>query len=172
MTAGSVGLRFTGAHRAQGYEGQADWELIREVAQRSPLPIVGNGDILTSEQARRRVEQGYAHAVMIGRGALKNPWIFAELHGQKPEDRDLSALIKRHFELAMKNKEERRAFISLRKFFGWYAAGLPNSSQFRKRLFETTSPQQLQGLALDFFSTVDPHAKGLEDKPFLMGGHG
>ncbi len=95
-------MRFTVARGAQGYAGTADWELIKRVAQSSPIPIIGNGDILTAESARGRLENGYAHAVMIGRGALKNPWLFREILGVQNIDYDFTVLLERHFELALR----------------------------------------------------------------------
>lgn len=160
-----------GRTRAQGYAGLSDWELIREVAERSPLPIIGNGDILTADQAWRRIREGYANGVMIGRGALKNPWIFLEILGRQPEAKDLRRLIERHFQLALDNKDPRRAFLSLKKFCGWYAAGLPGSSYFRKRIFETTDVDCLKALTLDYFGSVDLGARH-DEAEFLMGGHG
>ncbi len=160
-----------GRTRAQGYSGRADWELIREVAEKAPIPIIGNGDILTAQDARDRVQAGYAHGVMIGRGALKNPWIFRELAGKSVEQRDFVGLIERHFELAMRRKGD-RACQSLKKFLSWYASGLPGASQFRGRLFETREVEPLRLLARDYFQTVDPGHKIDEGQPFLMGGHG
>lgn len=161
-----------GRTRAQGYAGQADWELIRDLAQTSPLPILGNGDILTAAQAQRRVAEGYAHGVMIGRGALKNPWIFSDLTQREKLQRDFVSMIDRHFELALGFKNESRAFLSLKKFLGWYASGLPGASQFRKSLFDTKEVCDLRRLSTDFFTGVDLRTKIDDGQPFLMGGHG
>ena len=70
-----------GRTRAQGYEGKADWDLIAEVKQRAQIPIVGNGDIRTVDQAQKLLSDSGVDAVMIGRGALRNPWIFKECIG-------------------------------------------------------------------------------------------
>ena len=70
-----------GRTRAQGYEGKADWNLIAEVKSRAKLPIIGNGDIRNAEQAKQRLYETGVDAVMIGRGALRNPWIFKECAG-------------------------------------------------------------------------------------------
>lgn len=160
-----------GRTRAQGYEGLADWELIRRVAWESPIPIIGNGDILTSEQARSRLEQGYCHAVMIGRGALKNPWIFQELQSGATVDYRFMPIIERHMELALQYKDRRRAFLSLKKFMSWYASGLPGASQFRGKIFATMELPELRSHCEEFFGTLAQ--RPLETgQPFLMGGHG
>ena len=161
-----------GRTRAQGYSGLSDWELIKRVAQESPIPIIGNGDIITAAQARARIEQGYAHAVMIGRGALKNPWIFREILGQDTGNYDFTGLVSRHFEIALEKKGRQRAFLSLKKFLAWYAAGYQNASKFRARIFETHDVDELRAIAMDFFAGVDHTPKMDDGQPFLMGGHG
>jgi nifR3 family TIM-barrel protein len=173
-TAAESGIAWVAIHgrtRAQGYSGQADWELIRKVANQSPIPIIGNGDILTSERALERIEKGYAHAVMIGRGALKNPWIFQEVLGDKA-DYSLLSLIDRHFQLALEYKGRKRAFLSLKKFMAWYAAGYPHSSIFRSSIFKTNDVDELRELAHRFFGSVFTRPVVDESEPFLMGGHG
>lgn len=162
-----------GRTRAQGYAGLADWEIIRETAIASSIPILGNGDIITAEQAARRIEDGYCHAVMIGRGALKNPWIFQELlAGAGATDYDLLSLIEEHFDLAIEKKNRDRAFLSLKKFMGWYAAGYPYSSTFRASIFQTHDVDELKKIALDFFGRQGFQKPVDDGKPFLMGGHG
>lgn len=162
-----------GRTRAQGYSGLADWELIREVAISSPVPIIGNGDLITSHQAQQKLDSGYCHAVMIGRGALKNPWIFKELLEKNSETQyDFVELIRTHFALAIEKKDRDRAFLSLKKFMGWYASGYPHSSSFRGKIFQTHDVDELLQLAMDFFGQQS-FLKPIDDgKPFLMGGHG
>lgn len=162
-----------GRTRAQGYAGLADWELIREVAVSSPIPIIGNGDIITAAQAKKRIDEGFSHAVMIGRGALKNPWIFQEiLETAGSTTYDLVSLIHEHFALAIEKKDRDRAFLSLKKFMGWYAAGYPHSSAFRGRIFQTNDVDELRDLALDFFGKQGFQKPVDDGQPFLMGGHG
>jgi tRNA-dihydrouridine synthase len=140
------------------------------VSRESPIPIIGNGDIITSETAVRRIEEGDSHAVMIGRGALKNPWIFREILGEKT-DYDFLSLIGRHFELALEYKGRDRAFLSLKKFMAWYAAGYPYASQFRASIFQTHDIDELKALTSEFFGKVT-YAPVDDGQPFLMGGHG
>lgn len=170
--AGVSWVAIHGRTRAQGYEGKADWEFIRLLAQESPVPIIGNGDILNARQAQQRIDEGYAHGVMIGRGALKNPWVFKELKGETNFERNFLELIERHFDLALEKKDRRRAYLSLKKFMGWYAAGFPNSSQFRHSIFETHEVEELRTLTLNYFHSLDAKNFIVRDEPFLMGGHG
>ena len=161
-----------GRTRAQGYTGYSDWELIRETAIHSAIPIIGNGDILTAEMAKKRIDEGYAHAVMIGRGALKNPWIFREILGEKIEAKDFLPLITRHFDLAIEKKERHRAFLSLKKFLAWYAGGFPHSGKFRFDLFQLENIDELKGHAFEYFESIRDVVKVDDGQPFLMGGHG
>lgn len=169
--AGVVWVAIHGRTRAQGYSGAADWELIRKIAANSPIPILGNGDILTADQARARINGGYCNAVMIGRGALKNPWIFRDLvHGEQA-DYDFVKLLNRHFELALQYRESRRAFLSLKKFMAWYAAGFHGASHFRASIFDTHDVNELKDLSFGFFANVKQRPTD-NGQPFLMGGHG
>ena len=160
-----------GRTRSQGYAGYADWELIRQVAIQSPIPIIGNGDIITAAQAAHRIEQGYCHAVMVGRGALKNPWIFQQILGQDP-DFNFCNLVERHFDLAIQHRGKFRAYLSLKKFMAWYATGYPGASAFRSQLFACKDIEALKGCAIEYFSTVNYRPKTDDGQPFLMGGHG
>ncbi len=173
-TAAKAGVAWVAIHgrtRAQAYTGSADWELIRQIAISSPIPILGNGDIVTAAQGRARIDEGYCHAVMIGRGALKNPWIFRELLGAENLDYDFTKLIERHFTLALQHRESRRAFLSLKKFMAWYAAGYHSSSLFRSKIFQTSDINELKSLTFEFFEGKK-HQPINDGQPFLMGGHG
>jgi len=160
-----------GRTRAQGYSGVADWDLIRQVAWASKIPVIGNGDIITSAQARARIDEGFSHAVMIGRGALKNPWIFRELSGESEGNYNFPALIERHFQLAIEKKGAQRAYLSLKKFLSWYAAGYPYSSPFRAKIFASHDIEELRRHSSEFFAGISHQPKD-EGQPFLMGGHG
>ena len=168
--AGVVWVAIHGRTRAQGYAGSADWDIIKQIAANSPIPVIGNGDIITAAQGHRRINEGYAHAVMIGRGALKNPWIFRELLGEEV-DFDFPKLLNRHFELALQYREKRRAYLTLKKFMAWYASGYQGASHFRASIFETNDVDELKALVFKFFGNV--RYKPMNDgQPFLMGGHG
>lgn len=180
--AGVAWVAIHGRTRAQGYEGFADWELIARVKEKASIPIVGNGDILSAEQAIRRLKESGCDAVMIGRGALRDPFLFrriAELEGRpvpKP-DWDYWALISRHTELLRKSFGDFHVGVQLRKFLTWYSAGIEGASNFRKQLYEQPNnelgTQKVIELGRVFFDRpgVEKQASFLRD-PFLKGGHG
>ncbi len=169
-----------GRTRSQGYSGQADWEYITSVKAVSPLPIIGNGDILSAEQAENRLRLSGCDGVMIGRGCLKNPWIFKEaanlLAGKSSEsgiDYNYLPLFARLKELLTQTHDERTSMIQLRKFSMWYSAGFPESSAFRKEIFSTRTVQDTYDRIADYYSQIDlGHKQDTSHEEFLMGGHG
>lgn len=145
--AGVEWVAIHGRTRAQAYEGAADWELIRQVKEKASVPIIGNGDILTAEQALYRLRESGCDAVMIGRGALRDPFIFrriAELDGRAVPvaDWDYWRMITRHLELLRKCYGDFHVGVQLRKFLTWYSAGIEGASAFRKTLYEQPNDEQ------------------------------
>jgi nifR3 family TIM-barrel protein len=180
--AGVEWVAIHGRTRAQGYEGQADWDLIARVKEKSPIPVIGNGDILTAEQAVRRLRESGCDGVMIGRGALRDPFIFrriAALEGRPVPHPDWTywMLIERHTALLRECFADFHIGVQLRKFLTWYSAGIEGASAFRKALYE--QPHSEEGtarvveLGREFFDRpgVEKQASFLKD-PFLKGGHG
>ena len=169
-----------GRTRSQGYSGLADWEYIASVKAVSPLPIIGNGDILSAEQAENRLRLSGCDGVMIGRGCLKNPWIFREaqniLNGRSSEmgiDYNYLPLFSRLKNLLDKTHDERTVMIQLRKFSMWYSAGFPDSSAFRKEIFSTRTVQETYDRILDYYSKIElGYKQDTSHEEFLMGGHG
>jgi tRNA-dihydrouridine synthase B len=179
-------LAIHGRTRAQGYSGRADWDFIGEVKAKSKIPIIGNGDIHSGAQAVERLTTYGLDGVMIGRGCLKNPWIFQDalrifkdeklqhIGGEKPADRDfLKALALLRFFLES-NCDERLTGLQMKKFAAWFSAGYPNAKKFRHELFiHDQSLDQLSSTITRYFDEVrvgDQLDTSQED--FLMGGHG
>lgn len=180
--AGVSWVAIHGRTRAQGYEGYADWELIARVKEKAPVPIIGNGDILTAEHAIERLKTSGCDAVMIGRGALRDPFIFvkiARLEGRKLASDEWTywQLIERHVELLRKCYGDFFIGVQLRKFMTWYSAGIEGASAFRKALYEQPNnemgTEEVIRLGRAFFDrpNVEKQASFLKE-PFLKGGHG
>lgn len=169
-----------GRTRAQGYSGQADWDFIGDIKAKSPIPIIGNGDILTGEDAVMKVRTYGVDAVLIGRGALRNPFMFEQARalwfGQTPRiprSDDYVHLLLSQKQLLHETYEPREAMIHSRKFLAWYSAGFPGSSEFRKNVFAIPDPEQLWDSAITFFRTAtEGRDLGFMREDFLMGGHG
>ena len=164
-----------GRTRAQGYEGEADWNLIAEVKQRAKLPIVGNGDIRTVEQAQKLLNDSGVDAVMIGRGALRNPWIFKECIGFNKNDFESPCkVLDRYLELLRDKYDIRNTIIYLRKFASWLVYGYPGAASFRSSMYQLLTVDELVHNARIFFERVDhfPKPQFKSSESFMMSGHG
>jgi tRNA-dihydrouridine synthase B len=173
--AGCEWVAIHGRTRTQGYEGKADWDLIGEVKARAKIPIIGNGDIRSASKARQCLETAHVDAVMIGRGALRNPWIFLECLGE-PVQNPLTEiqLLNRYLEKLEKYYDTRIILILLRKFSAWLAFGYPDSAVFRRSMFELRTVKEVLRCAEEFFlKAADlPKPRFDDAEAFLMGGHG
>ncbi len=148
----------------QGYSGRADWELIRELKEKVRIPVIGNGDIIEPADAVNMKNQTGCDGVMIGRGAVGNPWIFREIlqlekglpvHG--PDLSERKALIMDHYRMLSDSMGEYRAALCMRGLLLRYTKGLPLSSRFRGKI---TSIRNLETL----LSTMDEYFGILEDR--------
>ena len=129
--------------RSQQFTGRAPWDVIAAVVAAVRLPVVGNGDVRSVDDARAMVAATGCAAVMIGRGALGAPWIFRGA----PVDRDArAAIIGRHTALIEAHLPARVALVQLKKHLAWYSSGLRGSAAQRPRLFEATSPAEVREL--------------------------
>jgi nifR3 family TIM-barrel protein len=124
----------------QGFSGKADWDIISRVKKSIEIPLIGNGDVFCASQALEMRRQTGCDGVMLGRGALGNPWIFKQIrdleNGQEPFEpklKDRRDIIMEHFRLLVAHcgGSERRAARKMRGLLLWYTKGLPNSTGFR-----------------------------------------
>ena len=128
--------------RDQGFRGRADWNLIGEVKKTVRIPVVGNGDVITPSIAKKMSEETGCDGVMIGRGALGNPWIFlpenpGPLEGRPkifPSLEDRQGMVLHHLSLLQDHYGERAAVREIRKHAYWYTKGLPHCASFHSRL--------------------------------------
>jgi tRNA-dihydrouridine synthase B len=139
--AGASALAIHGRTRKQMYEGKADWDIIKQVKQAIKIPLIGNGDVVSPEAAKQLFEHSGCDAIMIGRGALGNPWLFKRVvhylnHGElleetAPELKIDTAL--RHLDMNVVNKG-RRGMFEMRKQIAWYLKGLKNATYVKNRI--------------------------------------
>jgi tRNA-dihydrouridine synthase B len=138
--AGAAEVCVHGRTRAQQYSGRADWDSIAEVKAALKIPVIANGDICSAETAIRALKRTKADAVMVGRAALGNPFIFREIYAaltglpepEPPTLRERAHWAGEQFKLMCEDKGERVAVLESRKHFCWYLHGLPHSQRYKK----------------------------------------
>lgn len=176
------GVEFVAVHgrtRAQQYTGHANWEMLEHLGEKAPLDIIANGDLHTVSFVREKMQTSKCQALMLGRGPLRNPFLFLEPYLQEGED--LFFTPEDHFEVMQKLVEYSRDYahsdhillISVRKHLIWMAAGYNNVSTFRDLIFKTPELGETMKLAEEFFCTMKDKRKRLQDhESFMTSGHG
>lgn len=151
---GAAAIAVHGRTREQYYSGKANWETIARVKAAVSIPVIGNGDVDSPEQAVRLMEQTHCDGVMIGRAARGNPWIFREILGYlktgrnvpRPTLEELKDMMLRHAKLQLEYKGEYTGIREMRKHVAWYTAGLPHSASMRRKVNEVESYEALEDL--------------------------
>lgn len=140
--------------RAQGYSGKADWSFIKHVKENVKIPVIGNGDITSAAEAHRMLEETGCDAVMTGRGAMQQPWIFrnfVEKCEKTPDDSVLQSMIFKQYELFMEFFGENTGIKMMRKFLCAYSRGKKNGSTFRNDLFNLNEWEEIKPKIKVFF---------------------
>jgi len=152
--AGCAAVALHGRTAAQHYSGRADWDSVATLKQSVSIPVLGNGDIWCAADAVAMVEQTGVDGVVIGRGCLGRPWLFADLAAAftgssptpPPDLAQVSRVIRRHAELLAELKGEPRGLADMRKHMAWYLKGFPVGSQVRSALGQVSSLARLDVL--------------------------
>jgi tRNA-dihydrouridine synthase B len=149
-----------GRTRCQLYNGRSDWNFIRSVKEAVKVPVIGNGDVVTVEDAKNLLEKSGADGVMIGRGAYGRPWFIKQAYdylatGAIPNDPSLGEqleIILEHFEDILQLYGIEGGVKITRKHLGWYSKGLKDSAEYRVRVNQTECPVQMRELVRNFYN--------------------
>jgi nifR3 family TIM-barrel protein len=152
--AGGSAVALHGRTRVQMYEGKANWDIIREVKQSINIPLIGNGDVQSPQDAKRMLEETGCDGVMIGRAALGNPWmIYRTVHYletgilmDEPTVREKMDVCILHLDRLIALKNENIAVREMRKHAAWYLKGVPGNGLVRNAINECNTRDELVGL--------------------------
>ena len=150
-----------GRTRSEFYTGKADLDIIKQVKESVNIPVIGNGDVIDGESAKRMFEYTGVDGIMIGRGTFGRPWIFKEIleyleNGkeiEEPSNMEKLEIIKKHINLAVEEKGE-IAVKELRKHIAWYTKNLKNSSEFRNSINKIETENELVQKIEEYFKSL------------------
>ena len=151
-----------GRTRNEFYSGKSNLDIIKKVKEAVKIPVIGNGDIIDEESALKMFRYTGVDGIMIGRGSFGNPWIFKKVinflkNGKKIADitnEEKLQVIKKHIELAIKEKGENVAVKEMRKHIAWYTKNLKNSSNFRDSINKIETKKELLERIEEYFNTL------------------
>jgi tRNA-dihydrouridine synthase B len=157
--AGAAAITVHARTRSQGYSGLADYDVIKAVKEAVKIPVIGNGDVIDGPSAKRMLEHTGCDAVMIGRGALGNPWIFREIDAylkdgtilERPSHEEIREMMVSHLDSLVKLKGEHIAVLEMRSHGPWYLKGIEHATQLRKQLSQTKTRNEFVNLVNAFF---------------------
>ncbi|MGF7186842.1 nifR3 family TIM-barrel protein [Desulfitispora alkaliphila] len=159
---GAVGITIHGRTRSQFYSGSADWDAIARVVDEVNIPVIGNGDVWEPGDAKRMIEHTGCAGVMIGRGAMGNPWIFKRTNhflatGEllpDPSGDEKVAMARRHLDLIVIYKGEVMGVKEMRKHASWYIKGLPGATRMRELINRIETKDEMNRIMLEYEKTL------------------
>ena len=160
--AGASAITVHGRTRSQFYSGEADWNIIKKVKESVKIPVIGNGDIQSGQDAKIALEYSNVDAIMIGRAAFGNPWIFRETieylnngkYIERPTKEERLNTILRHLDLEIAEKGENVAIKEMRKHISAYTKSLKDSSSFRSKINTLDTRKEVEECLKEYFESI------------------
>lgn len=161
-SAGASAITVHGRTRSQFYSGNADWNIIKQVKESVKIPVIGNGDIKTPKEAKKALEKSNVDAIMIGRGAFGNPWIFREIEQylrtgkcpERPSKQERLDTIIKHIHLEVEQKGENIGIKEMRKHISAYTKSLKDSSNFRAKINTLDTEKEVEMCLRNYFDSI------------------
>lgn len=157
-------IQVHGRTREQGYKGLANWEIIRQVKEAVSVPVSGNGDVTNIENGMKRWRESGTDGILIGRGAMQNPWIFRQfedvLEGREPYRPDVTekkAVLLEFFEMCLDEMPELVALGKMKQLAGQFTKGLVGGAQFRQTLYHSHSAEEILDNITTYFASLERH---------------
>ena len=159
---GASHITIHGRTRAQGYSGEADWQIIKEVKQAVKIPVIGNGDIDSPQTAQKRLSESGVDGIMIGRALLGNPWLLNNIHQYlqngstpfQPTETDIKQMLLHHIELLVQYYGEKSGIAISRKHISWYVKGLYEAKSFREQYTHLNTLSEINDLIETYFARI------------------
>ena len=159
---GASAISVHGRTRSQGYSGIADLDIIKKVKESVSIPVIGNGDIKSIETASKMMEYTGCDAVMIGRGALGNPWLIRDVVSyfdsgiilDSPSYEDRIKMCLKHLKYLMEFKCEKVAVLEMRSHISWYLKGMPGVMDIKDGIFKTKSSEEMKNILLNYLKNI------------------
>ena len=159
--AGASAITIHGRTRSEFYSGNADWDIIRQIKEAVNIPVIGNGDVKTPEDAKKMIDETQCDGVMISRGSLGNPWIFEQVNDylENGKYREISLEEKeqnllQHIELEVEEKGENTAIKEMRKHVCYYIKGEKDASEFRNRVNHLETKEEVFEAIKKYFNSI------------------
>lgn len=160
---GAAAIAVHGRTREQFYSGRADWDIIKQVKEAVSIPVIANGDVFSPEDAKRLFEETNCNAIMVGRAAQGNPWIFKRiLHYLKkgeildePLAQEKINTALRHAKMLIEYKGEYIGIREMRKHVSWYTKGLLNAGILRDKINKAKDYKELENLLLEYLQQIN-----------------
>jgi len=160
--AGASAITVHARTRSQGYSGKADWDVIKEVKKAVKIPVIGNGDIKSCYDAKKRLEETNCDAIMIGRGCIGNPWLIKETleyleNNIIPREitiKERIEMILSHLNRLIKTKNEKIALLEIRTHISYYLKGIPSSTELKEKIFKTKNILELKKIIEEYLKGI------------------